>query len=144
MAKHEAHPFIIRIPRGEVHSDFSTDSFEFGKGRIMLEGKERAIIGVGITSKYALNKAREGGFTAVDLRFIKPIDEALIVKLFQEYSVIEIIEDGSIGGVYSIILELCHKHNLDITKLKQFILPDEFIEHDTIKNIHLKYLTPIL
>jgi 1-deoxy-D-xylulose-5-phosphate synthase len=128
-------PLAIRFPRGEAFTEsFVGMPFEKGKGRIVKNGKDIAIIAIGATLKYAL--ALEGDFTVVDLRFIKPIDEALIIDILSRHKIVMLIEDGSIGGVYSSILEILHKNKIDASPLKQIILPDEFIEHGSTQEIH--------
>jgi 1-deoxy-D-xylulose-5-phosphate synthase len=135
-AGYEDGAFAIRFPRGEANLDATPkDDFVFGKGRIVQKGKNIAILGVGTTVKYALQNQDA---TVIDLRFIKPIDEDLILWAFKNHSQIILLEDGSIGGVYSIILEVLHKHKVSSANFEAKIIPDAFIEHGTIKDIHKK------
>lgn len=128
-------PLAIRFPRGEAFQDVNSESvFIRGKGRIVRCGSKGAIIILGATLRYALSL--EGDFTIIDLRFVKPLDEMLVINTFKENRHVILLEDGSIGGVYSAILEVLHKNNIDASILKHFILPDEFIEQGTITEIH--------
>jgi 1-deoxy-D-xylulose-5-phosphate synthase len=126
--------FAIRFPRGEVVIDFSpNDKFEFGRGRILREGGETAILSFGTTVKYAMEIEEA---SVIDLRFLKPLDESLIIKVFTKYKNVILLEDGSIGGVYSSILEILHKNQISANNFKAKILPDKFIEHGKILEIH--------
>jgi 1-deoxy-D-xylulose-5-phosphate synthase len=137
-SNYEASSLAIRFPRGEAVIDTKPeDTFEFGKGRILQQSSgETAILAYGITVKYALLNTIA---TVVDLRFLKPLDEALILEIFNTHKNIILLEDGSIGGVYSSILELLAKNNISTSKFKAHYLPDEFIEHGKTSEIHKKF-----
>jgi 1-deoxy-D-xylulose-5-phosphate synthase len=124
----------IRFPRGEAVADFSPDDeFEFGKGRILQKGLNKAVLSFGTTVKYAMQNQDA---TVVDLRFLKPLDEALILQIFANHKEVILLEDGSIGGVYSSILELLHRYKITTDNFKAKIIPDKFIEHGKIIEIH--------
>jgi 1-deoxy-D-xylulose-5-phosphate synthase len=126
--------FAIRFPRGEAVADFSpNDKFEFGKGRILQTGSNKAVLSFGTTVKYAMQNQ---DVTVVDLRFLKPLDEALILQIFANHKEVILLEDGSIGGVYSSILELLHKNKVSADSFKAKIIPDKFIEHGKVIEIH--------
>lgn len=127
-------PLAIRFNKGLAPS-FNYDSkFEFGRGNVIQTGSDIAILCIGKTLEYAL-EIKEN-FTIIDLRFIKPIDEELVVWAFKNHKKVVLIEDASIGGLYSIILELLHKNNISSAAFKEFILPDKFIEHGKVEEIH--------
>jgi 1-deoxy-D-xylulose-5-phosphate synthase len=139
-ANFEKSPLVIRFPRGEANNDTNpTSSFEFGKGRILQQGTEIGILGIGTTVTYALEMATKED-SVIDLRFLKPLDEALILETFRNHKKVILLEDGSIGGVYSAILELLHKNQFSTQNFESFILPDKFIEHGKVSDIHKKLL----
>lgn len=135
---YEASSLAIRFPRGESFLDRKPESsFEFGKARVLRKGtSEKAILAFGITVKYALETLATQDNTIIDLRFLKPLDEALILETVINYKEVLLLEDGSIGGVYSSILELLHKNNISPANFKAITLPDKFIEHGPTAKIH--------
>ena len=135
---YEASSLAIRFPRGESLLDAKPQSaFEFAKGRILHKGTSgKAILAFGITVKYALETLATQDNTIIDLRFLKPLDEALILETITNYKEVLLLEDASIGGVYSSILELLHKNNISALNFKAITLPDKFIEHGPTAKIH--------
>ena len=67
-------------------------------------------------------------YTIIDPFFIKPLDLEILEHI-KDANNTEIIEESSIGGLASIILEECHKHNIDAKNIKIQTLPDQFIHH---------------
>ena len=130
-------PFSIRFPRGRgfiVDWKNNMERIEIGKARLIQEGNRVVILGIGTVGnsiKQAIKQAHKKEIYPAfyDMRFLKPIDESLLEKLFKEYDVIITVEDGSlIGGLASAIAELKVKHHFqgDIVSLG---IPDTFIEH---------------
>lgn len=112
-------PFSIRYPRGNgVMTNWKTPfkEIEIGKGRQIKDGDEVAILSIGHVGNFALEAATklevEGISTAVyDLRFVKPIDEALLHKVFAKFTKVVTVEDGTIvGGMGSAVLEFMAYH----------------------------------
>ncbi len=129
--------FSIRYPRGNgVMVDWKTpfQKIEVGKGRKLKDGKEIAILSLGHPGNFAANaitKLEEEGITVghYDLRFAKPLDEAMLHEVFSKYKKVITLEDGCImGGVGSAILEF-RADNGYVSQVKRMGIPDRFIEH---------------
>jgi 1-deoxy-D-xylulose-5-phosphate synthase len=139
-AAYDAGPIAFRYPRGEgVGVDMPEEGvpLEIGKGRILREGDRIAILSLGTRLSEALTAAEELAArglstTVADARFAKPLDEELVLRLAREHEVLITIEEGSIGGFGSAVLQLLAERGaLDQgLKVRPMVLPDEFIEHD--------------
>src|SRR5690606_1055199 len=106
--------FTIRYPRGEgVMSEWRThmQELQVGKGRIIREGEDVAILTLGHIGNYAVEAcqklAEEGVFPAhYDMRFAKPIDEVMLDEVFSKFDKVITVEDGCLmGGFGSAVLE---------------------------------------
>jgi 1-deoxy-D-xylulose-5-phosphate synthase len=137
-------PFSIRYPRGNgVMVNWKTPfkKLEIGKGRKLKDGKEVAILSLGHPGNFAvkaIEKLESEGITPAhyDLRFAKPIDEAMLHDVFARYKKIITIEDGTIvGGVGSAILEFMAENNYS-AQVKRLGIPDKFIEHGEPKELY--------
>lgn len=137
-------PFSIRFPRGRgVKSDWKTAFRELtiGKGRIIRDGKDAAILSIGTIGNEALTACEllelEGISVALyDLRFLKPIDADLLHEVFKQFNTIITIEDGTIlGGLGSSVMEFMTMNRYS-AKIKRLGIPDSFIEHGTIAELH--------
>ena len=137
-------PFVIRYPRGEgVMPDWKTPlaPIEIGKGRKIKDGKEVAILSFGHPGNFAttaIRNLRSEGIDPAhyDIRFVKPLDEALLHEVFTNYTKIVTVEDGTVvGGFGSAILEFMNAngYKADITILG---IPDRLVEHGTLKELH--------
>jgi 1-deoxy-D-xylulose-5-phosphate synthase len=137
-------PFVIRYPRGEgVMPDWKTPltAIEIGKGRKIKDGKEVAILSFGHPGNFAttaIRNLRSEGIDPAhyDIRFVKPLDEALLHEVFSNYAKIVTVEDGTVvGGFGSAILEFMNAngYKADITILG---IPDRLVEHGTLKELH--------
>jgi 1-deoxy-D-xylulose-5-phosphate synthase len=137
-------PFVIRYPRGEgVMPDWKTPlaPIEIGKGRKIKDGKEVAILSFGHPGNFAttaIRNLRSEGIDPAhyDIRFVKPLDEALLQEVFTNYAKIVTVEDGTVvGGFGSAILEFMNAngYKADITILG---IPDRLVEHGTLKELH--------
>jgi 1-deoxy-D-xylulose-5-phosphate synthase len=134
-------PFVIRYPRGEaVKADWKTEmkEIQIGTGRKLKDGEEIAILSFGHPGNFAAAAIREvksDGLNPAhyDIRFVKPIDEALLHEVFQKYSKIITVEDGTIiGGFGSAILEFMNAHHYK-ADVKILGIPDIIIEHASQK-----------
>jgi len=134
-------PFVIRYPRGEaVKADWKTEmkEIQIGTGRKLKDGEEVAILSFGHPGNFAAAAIREvksDGLNPAhyDIRFVKPIDEALLHEVFQKYSKIITVEDGTIiGGFGSAILEFMNAHHYK-ADVKILGIPDIIIEHASQK-----------
>lgn len=130
-------PFTIRYPRGQgVMPDWRRpfSALEVGKGRKLCDGEEVALLSIGHIGNEVVNACitlnQEGIFPAhYDLRFVKPLDEALLHEVFSKFKKIITIEDGCIqGGMGSAVLEFMADHNYQVTVVRLGI-PDEVVEH---------------
>ena len=141
-------PSALRYPRGDgegVEMPEVGVPLEIGKGRIMREGKRVAILSLGTRLAEAMKAADElNGFglstTVADARFAKPLDMAMIRKLALNHEVLITIEEGSVGGFGSFVLQALADEGLldgDL-KIRQMILPDEFIDHDKPERMYAK------
>ena len=137
-------PFVIRYPRGEgVMPEWQTEmkAIEIGKGRKIKDGKEIAVLSFGHPGNHAAAAIRELKNDDIhpahyDLRFAKPLDETLLHEVFQQYTKIITVEDGTVvGGVGSAVLEFmaAHQYNAEVRILG---IPDRIVEHGSQKELH--------
>jgi 1-deoxy-D-xylulose-5-phosphate synthase len=140
MAVHDSGPIAVRYPRGEgvgVALPEVPQALEIGKGRMIREGKKVAILSLGTRlaeAEKAADQLDAMGLSAsvADLRFAKPLDEALIRKLLTTHEVAVTIEEASIGGLGAHVLTLASDEGLMDAglKIRTMRLPDRFQEHD--------------
>src|SRR5437660_2092977 len=134
-------PSALRYPRGEgigVELPEARVPLEIGRGRILREGTTIAILNFGGRLAECLQAAQELSAhglstTVADARFAKPLDTDLINRLVREHEVLITIEEGSIGGFSSHVLQhLATTGQLDSgLKIRPMVLPDVFLEHDS-------------
>jgi 1-deoxy-D-xylulose-5-phosphate synthase len=139
-------PSAFRYPRGNgigVELPSIKETLEIGKGRIIKEGKKAAIINFGTRldeCKKASEKLLIKGIdcTIVDARFAKPLDEKLIMETATNHEVLITIEEGSIGGFGSHVMQLLSNRGVFDRGLKfrSMILPDIFIDQDTPEKMY--------
>ena len=136
-------PFVIRYPRGEgVMVDWKKpfEELTIGKGRKLKDGKDIAILSFGHPGNFAQTAIRQLRIDGIDpahydIRFIKPLDEALLHEVFQNYDKIVTVEDGTIvGGVGAAILEFMNAHGYQ-SQIKILGIPDAIIEHGSVKEL---------
>ena len=141
-------PCAFRYPRGNgsgVTLPDIAETISIGKGKIVKEGKNVAILSLGARLQECL-KASESlnqkgiSVTVADMRFAKPIDQDLIIELCLNHEALITIEEGSIGGFGSHVMQfLSSRGILDKgLKLRSMILPDIFVDHDTPENMYKK------
>ena len=137
-------PISIRYPRGEgVMADWKTEmkAIKIGTGRKLKDGNGVAILSFGHPGNFAASAIRtlknEGIDPAhYDMRFAKPLDEALLHEVFQKFDKIVTIEDGTIiGGFGSAVLEFMNQHQYQAT-VKIMGIPDALVEHGTPKQLY--------
>ena len=150
-------PFVIRYPRGAGHrSDWRCplEAVEIGRGRLLRKGDGAlAVLTFGplgaevadLISQLAVElpaasgaldfegaAPADGRITHVDLRFAKPLDEALLINIARTHRRLIVIEDASReGGIGSAVLELLADHGIQVP-VERFGLPDRFIEHGSV------------
>ena len=139
-AAYDDGPIGFRFPRGEgvgLEMPEQGSILKIGEGRVMREGTRVAILSLGTRLAEALKaaedlEARGLSTTVADARFAKPLDEALILRLAREHEVLLTIEEGSVGGFGSFVLQLLAERGmLDRgLKVRSLVLPDLYIDHD--------------
>ncbi|NNC36281.1 MAG: 1-deoxy-D-xylulose-5-phosphate synthase [Hyphomonadaceae bacterium] len=139
-------PSAFRFPRGEATGLEIPDliePLEIGKGRIVKQGSSVAILSLGTRLGEALKAAADLdalglSTTVADARFAKPLDKDLARQLADEHEVLITIEEGSIGGFGSFVMqELAESGRLDRgLKVRSMVLPDVFIDQDTPDNMY--------
>lgn len=136
-------PFVIRYPRGEgVMPEWKTEMKEItiGTGRKLKEGEQVVILSLGHPGNFAAAAIRElknDGLNPghYDMRFAKPLDEALLHDACRRYDKIITVEDGTIeGGFGSAILEFMAQHGYK-NDVKILGIPDRLVEHGTPKEL---------
>ncbi|WP_276794266.1 1-deoxy-D-xylulose-5-phosphate synthase [Segatella oulorum] len=132
--------FVIRYPRGHgVLPDWHCPLTEInvGTGRCLRQGERVAIVSIGPIGNNATKAIAQSGLNVghYDLRFLKPLDDALLHDIFQHYERLITLEDGCVqGGMGSAVLEWMNDHGyaLPVTRMG---IPDEFIEHGTVDEL---------
>ncbi|HVW61156.1 MAG TPA: 1-deoxy-D-xylulose-5-phosphate synthase [Puia sp.] len=137
------HPFVIRYPRGEgVMPQWKTPLQEIpvGKGRKIKDGEGIAILSLGHPGNFVTTAIRELKMDGLnpahyDMRFAKPLDEALLHEVFSQYDRLLTVEDGTIvGGFGSAILEFQAAHGYQAS-VRILGIPDRIVEHGTPKEL---------
>lgn len=133
-AYEQNHPVCVRYPRGAGVGVAPLESLEglpFGKGEIRRDSaaKKVAILAFGTLLYPALQAAEALDATVANMRWAKPLDEALLLQIAADHELIVTLEEGCImGGAGSAVLESLAAHGLNNPVL-QLGLPDQFIEH---------------
>ncbi|MFQ2044982.1 1-deoxy-D-xylulose-5-phosphate synthase [Aeromonas veronii] len=133
-------PAAVRYPRGSSLSDAPISSemqaLELGKGRILREGKGTAILAFGTLLHHAKAAAEALDATLVDMRFVKPMDEALVLSLAASHDHFVTLEDNAImGGAGSAVNELLMRSK-QCKPVLNLGLPDRFVEQGTQQEIY--------
>jgi 1-deoxy-D-xylulose-5-phosphate synthase len=141
-------PSAFRFPRGDgVGVDLPAFGvpLEIGKGRILREGSSVALLSLGTRLGECLKaaemlKAHGLTTTVADARFAKPIDTDLVLRLAREHEVLITVEEGSIGGFGSLVLQTLSDHGAvdKGLKVRCMVLPDTFIDQDSPAAMYAK------
>ena len=126
-------PAAVRYPRGNAIGVELTPlaELEIGRSKMVREGEKIAILNFGTLLPAALSVAEKLNATVVDMRFVKPIDEARILEVANTHDVIVTLEENAIqGGAGSAVSEVLNSHG-KTTALLQLGLPDIFIPQGT-------------
>jgi len=132
-------PAAVRYPRGigngvDVKSEWT--QFEIGKGKVLRKGNKLAILCFGTLLQHAKSVADKLDATLVDMRFVKPLDKALLTELAKTHNQFVTIEENAIaGGAGSAINEYLQAQKIRMLVLN-LGLPDEFIEQGTQSEIY--------
>ena len=139
-ACHDSGPIAFRYPRGNgvgVPLPAVPERLEIGKGRVVREGTKVAIMSLGTRLAEALKAAdlldaKGLSTTVADLRFAKPLDEALIRRLMASHDVVVTVEEGSIGGLGAHVLTMASDEGLTDAglRIRTMRLPDVFQDQD--------------
>ncbi|QSX30997.1 1-deoxy-D-xylulose-5-phosphate synthase [Shewanella cyperi] len=135
---HNEGPSAVRYPRGSATGAEQVEqmtALPIGKGLVKRHGKAIAVLNFGTTLAAALTAAEALDATVADMRFVKPLDEALVLELAANHEVLVTVEENAImGGAGSGVLELLAKHRI-CKPVLQIGLPDEFIKHGSPEEI---------
>jgi 1-deoxy-D-xylulose-5-phosphate synthase len=125
-------PSAVRYPRGTgpgVEVLKSLGSLPVGRGEVRREGKRVALLAFGGLLKAALEAGAELNATVANLRFVKPLDEELVLRLASAHELLVTLEEGVVaGGAGSGVIELLQAAGFTVPVL-QLGLPDAFVEH---------------
>ncbi|KNF07408.1 1-deoxy-D-xylulose-5-phosphate synthase Dxs [Gottschalkia purinilytica] len=137
-------PIAIRYAKGNCYdlSLVKNDDLpiEYGKGELLNQGRDIAMIATGkmVEQGYKVLerlKAKGKNITLVNARFIKPLDEELILKISKSHSIIMTMEDNAkIGGLGSLVNSLLMRNGYK-GEVINIGLPDEFIEHGSVEEL---------
>lgn len=137
-------PIFIRYPRGRgkiVDWEQPYSNIEIGRAEVLKEGSEVAILCIGTISENVFDAIemipsyKKDKVGIIAMRFLKPIDEDLLHKTFQEYKTIITIEDGTIvGGLGSTVAAFAVKNQYN-NKIEILGVPDVFPEHGTVTQL---------
>ena len=131
-AYHHGHAVAVRYPRGagvgaSVHAGL--EAWEWGRGVVRREGRRIAILAFGTLLHPALEAAARLDATVVDMRFVKPLDTALIAQLARTHEAFVTVEEGCVaGGAGAAVMEALHAAALAHPVLA-LGLPDDYVEH---------------
>ena len=139
-------PSAFRYPRGNgigMEMPGISEILEIGKGRVIKEGNNIAILNFGARleeCKIASNILSKKGIeiSIIDARFAKPLDEKLILEVATSHEIVITIEEGSIGGFGSHVMQLLSDRGVfdKGLKFRSMILPDLFIDQDTPEKMY--------
>lgn len=139
-------PSAVRYPRGEgTGAELPTkpEALEIGKGRVVKQGKDIAILSLGTRLEETLKaaeilKVKGYDITVADARFAKPLDKELILNLAKTHKVLITVEEGAVGGFGSHVANLLANEGAfdNGLKFRSLFLPDEFLDHDTQQNMN--------
>ena len=135
-------PFVIRYPRGGGElQDWRCplEEVKVGTGRKLHDGDDVAVLTIGPMGNNAMRAIEQLGSEAsvalYDMRFLKPIDENILEEVGKKFKRIITVENGAIrGGLGSAVLEWMNDHGYT-PKVKRLGLPDNFVEHGTVKEL---------
>ena len=138
-------PFVIRYPRGRgMITDWKCklEAIPVGKGRLLKEGKDLAVISlgpIGYRAAKAIERVeQESGISVAhyDLRFVKPLDTEMLEYIGKKFKKVITIEDGILaGGAGSAVMEFMSDHGYD-TKIIRMGLEDHFVQHGSVNELY--------
>lgn len=135
-------PIAVRYPRGEAWQGLADKQapIEYGKWEMLFEESDTVIVACGVVVE-AANEVRDKlvnigrSCSLVNARFIKPIDEDMLIKLAEKHKKLITIEDNTVvGGLGSMIVEAVNRLKLDLD-VRIFAVPDSFVEHGKVSEL---------
>jgi len=130
-------PFVIRYPRGKgVITDWQQpfEEIPVGKGLKLKDGTDMAFVTIGAIGNEvtkAINQLAKENIHAAhyDMRFLKPLDEALLHEVFKKHAHVITVEDGTVlGGLGSAVMEFMVENGYK-SNIQRLGIPDRFVEH---------------
>ncbi len=140
-------PLAIRYPRGgcyDIVEESPRIEIELGKAEILSKGKDIALIAIGkmveVSCKVAEELNKQGkNITIINGRFVKPLDEKLIIEIAKEHSFIVTLEDNVKSGGFGSCINNLLVENKYKGEILNIALPDEFIEHGSVEELFKQY-----
>jgi 1-deoxy-D-xylulose-5-phosphate synthase len=139
-------PMAIRYPRGQsdalnTHWKTPFSQIKIGTSKQISFGKDIAVLTIGTIGNTIIDICKNDAYAEkiahYNMRFAKPLDDKMLHAICEKFDKIITIEDGTIiGGFGSAILEFLNEHNYQHIKLKRLGIPDKFIEHGKIVELH--------
>ena len=122
----------VRYPRGFTEGldlDLSNQELEIGKSKTIVKGEKIAYLVFGTLLNTVLRLAKKNGASVIDMRFVKPIDENIIISICKTHEYIFTVEDNVIlGGAGSAVNEVVHKNNIRANIINLGV-PDNIVSH---------------
>jgi 1-deoxy-D-xylulose-5-phosphate synthase len=141
-------PSALRYPRGEgvgVEMPEEGKPLEIGRGRIVREGSKIALLSYGTRLAECLKAADELAAyglstTVADARFAKPLDVDLVLRLAREHEVLIVVEEGSIGGFGTYVMQTLAENAMFDRglRVRSMVLPDVFVDQDSPNAMYAK------
>jgi 1-deoxy-D-xylulose-5-phosphate synthase len=141
-------PIAFRYPRGYgagVPIDDEIRVLPIGKGEVLTKGNDVVILAIGVTVASALEAAKQLedesiSATVVNCRFVKPLDDALIIRLAREIPNIVTVEENVLhGGFGSAVVECLMDAGITNSRVVRIGIPDTYVEHGSQKILRSKY-----
>jgi 1-deoxy-D-xylulose-5-phosphate synthase len=122
----------VRYPRGFTEGldlDLSDETLDIGKSKTIVKGKKIAYLVFGTLMNTVLIVAKKNGASVIDMRFVKPIDENIIIDICRTHEYIFTVEDNVIlGGAGSAVNEVIQKNNIE-ANITNLGVPDNIVPH---------------
>ncbi|MEW4414592.1 1-deoxy-D-xylulose-5-phosphate synthase [Clostridium sp. AN503] len=132
-------PIAIRYPRGQAYRGLKefTQPVEYGKGEVLYQGSEIALLAVGSmvsTAEHIRDKLKNEGYdcTLANGRFIKPIDFELVERLAQSHKLIVTLEENVLQGGFGLAVKAYIQEHDPQVKVLTIGLPDAYVEHGNV------------
>ena len=133
------HPIAVRYPRGEAYDGLKEfrAPVEFGKSEILYDESEIALVAVGSMVRIAVEvreRLKEAGYqcSLVNARFVKPIDEALLLEMAKEHKLLVTLEENVLsGGFGEHVVQFLSQCNVT-ARLLPIAISDEYVEHGNV------------